>query len=103
MAFELLHYKPKKVSEIRENDSRIAIIGKIVEIKENSFVFSDGSGEIEIFFGESKNVEKDKLIRVFCSRDGGILKADIIQDLKGFDLNLYKKIKELYRRADINV
>jgi hypothetical protein len=94
--FELLHYKPKKISEIKSSDLRVAIIGKIMEKKENSFVVDDGSGKVEVLFdGEVRNNE---LIRAFCSVIDDKLKADIVQNLNGFDLDLFNKINELYRK-----
>ena len=95
-----LYYKPKKVSEINlKSDSRISLIGKIIEKKDDSFVLDDGSGKIEIFSEEE--VEENKLIRVFCSIIEKQIKADIIQDLNGFDLNLFNKVRELYNKAGV--
>jgi hypothetical protein len=101
MPFQGLHYKPKKISSIRENDFRVAIIGKVIEVKEKSFVVSDGSGELEVF--SAKQVEKGSIVRVFCSREEDKLKADVVQNLNGLDLNLYNKIKELYSKVERNV
>jgi hypothetical protein len=101
MAFEVLHYRPRKISELRKNDLRVALIGEIKEVRANSFILWDGSGEIEIF--SEKSLEKGKLVRVFCLKEGEEFKAQVIQDLKGFDLNLYKRIRELYNRVGLNV
>jgi len=98
MPFQALHYKPRKISSIKENDFRVSIIGKVIEIKENSFIISDESGELEIF--SKKPLEKNSIVRVFCSREEDKFKADAVQDLKGFDLNLYNRIKELYKRFE---
>jgi hypothetical protein len=98
MPFQALHYKPKKISSIKENDFRVCIVGKIIETKENSFVISDGSGELEIF--SNKPLEKNSIVRIFCSKEEDKFKADVIQDLSGLDLNLYSKIKELYNRVE---
>jgi len=95
-----LHYKPKKISEINlKTDSRIAIIGKVTEQGENSFVLDDGSGKIEIISEEE--VKLNKTVRVFCSLIENQLKADVVQSLNGFDLNLFNKIKELYNKAGV--
>jgi hypothetical protein len=95
------YYKPKKISSISKNEDKISIIGKVLDTKENSFTIGDSTGKVEIF--SDKKVEKDKLVRIFCSSDKGKLNADIIQDLNGLDLNLFKKIQELYYRVRINV
>jgi len=98
MPFQALHYKPKKISSIKENDFRVCIVGKIIETKENSFVIRDESGELEIL--SNKPLEKNSIVRIFCSREEDKFKADVIQNLNGLDLNLYNKIKELYNRVE---
>jgi hypothetical protein len=92
-----LHYKPKKVSEIRPKDSRIALIGKVFKTGGNSFVLDDNTGKVEIV--SDMVVERNKMIRVFCSLVEEKLKADIIQSLEGLDLNLFKKTEELYNKV----
>jgi hypothetical protein len=96
------NYKPRKISGINpKTDNKISIVGKIVDIKENSFILEDDYGKIEIFSEEK--VEKNKVVRVFCSLVDGKLKADLIQNLEGMDLNLFKKVQELYYRVGLNV
>jgi len=97
-----LRYKPRKISEIdSEADSRISVTGRIIEQGENSFILDDESGKVEIVFeGE---VKKDKIVRVFCSLMENRLKADVVQNLEGMDLKLFKKVKELYIKRDLNV
>jgi len=88
------HYKPRNVSEITKTDDKIVVVGKVVEVGENSFILDDDTGKVQVVFeGE---VKKGKLLRVFCSLAEEQLKADIVQDLKGLDLNLFKEVKELY-------
>lgn len=96
-----VHYKPKKISEINpKTDQKIALIGKIVEITpNNSFILDDETAKAEIFF--DKDVELDQTIRVFCSIEDNYLKADIVQSINGFDLDLFKKVEELYRKAGV--
>lgn len=101
MPFEPVHYLPRRISEILKTDLRVALVGTITQVKENSFVLEDETGKVEIISGEP--VEKEKLVRVFCSVVDEKLKADVIQDLTGLDLNLYKAVEELYNRAGVNV
>ena len=95
------HYQPRKISSISKTDSRVAIIGKVLEVLENSFILEDETGKIEISSEEA--VRKGELVRVFCSLLDGKLKADVVQNLKGFDLNLFKKVEELYRKEGLYV
>ena len=121
-------YVPRKISEISKNDKKIAIIGKIVDVTDDSFILDDNSGKIEVFFGEeglegltglegsaglevpeslevrsesSEIVEKGKTIRAFCSVADDQLKLDVVQDLAGLDLNLLKTVDELYSKAGV--
>ena len=82
-----------------KEDSRVSVIGKVMEVGENSFVLQDDSNITEVF--SDIHVAKDKLVRVYCSVIEGQLKADVMQDLTGFDLGLFKKVEELYNKAGV--
>lgn len=95
-----LYYKAREISEINtKTDSKVAIVGKVVERGENSFILDDGKAKAEISFeGE---VKTNRTVRVFCSVIEGRLKADIVQSLEDLDLNLFKRVNELYNKAGI--
>lgn len=93
------HYFQKQVAQVTPNDSKVSIIGNVASVGENSFVLDDGAGRIEII--SDSQVERNKLVRVFCSVTDEKLKADVVQDLEGLDLNLFKKVEELYNRAGV--
>jgi len=95
------HYLPKKISSISSSDNKVAIIGTVSETSENSFIIDDGTGKIEII--SDQTAEKGELIKVFCSSIEGKLKADVIQSLKAFDLNLFKEVEELYSKEGLSV
>lgn len=97
----LEHYKPRKISSITKKDSKISIVGRVIDTKEGSFTLEDSTGKIEI--ASEEKVEKNEMIRVFCSFVEGNLKADVIQNLEGLDLDLFKKVEELYYKAGMNV
>lgn len=94
-----LRYVPRQISEVTSNDSRVSIIGNVTAVGESSFVLDDDTGKIEIISDAS--VEKNKLVRVFCSVVEEKLKADIVQNVEGLDLNLFKKVKELYNSSGV--
>ncbi len=94
-----LHYVPKKISEIKNTDQKVSIVGKIVAAEKNLAIIKDDSGQADIFTDDT--VEAGHIVRAFCSFVGGRLKLDVVQNLDGLDLNLYKKIKELYSRAGV--
>lgn len=92
-------YIPRKISEINKTDTRVAIIGTVVENRENSFILKDDKSEVEV--ESDKKPEKNKLVRVFCSVTNDKIKADIVQSLDGLDLNLFKKVEELYNKSGV--
>lgn len=89
-------YKPVKISQLTNNDSRVALLGNITSVKDNSFILDDGEARVEII---SEQPVERKLVRVFCSILDDKLKADVIQQTEGLDLNLFKKIEELYNKC----
>ncbi len=93
------HYIPKQISSVDSKDSRISLVGNVVGVDENSFILDDTTGKIEIL--SDKKIDKNKLVRVFCSVMEDKLKADTIQNLEGLDIDLFKKINELYIRAGV--
>ncbi len=93
------YYKPRKISQIMNADNKIAVVGRVIQIDENSFILDDDTGKAEIFSEEA--VEQNKIVRAFCAIAEGKLKAEIVQKLENFDLNLFKKIEELYNRAGV--
>ena len=95
-----LHYKPKKISEIDlKSDSRISLVGNIVSSDENGFVLEDKSGKTNIL--SDMKAEPKKTVRVFCSVAENQLKADVIQNLNGFDTDLFNRVEELYRKKGV--
>lgn len=93
------HYAPKQVSDVKTTDSRVSLLGKIIGAGENSFVLDDGTGKIEIM--SDFIPERNRLFRVFCSVADEKLKADVVQDMEGLDVNLLKKVEGLYNRAGV--
>ena len=93
----MLHYKPKRISEIDfKKDKKVAIVGRVLEVGEKFFIISDTTERIEVESEES--VEEGEIVRVFCSIEENKIKADIVQRLDGLDLNLYRKTEELYKK-----
>ncbi len=102
------HYVKRKVSDINpELDSRVKVLGFVVDKKDDTIVIDDGSGKIRAFV-DTPVIERigiNQLVRVFGSvlpiENGFEIKADIVQDLSGLDINLYKKVDELYNKEGL--
>jgi hypothetical protein len=89
-------YLPRKVLEIKNTDKKISLMGKIVHSEESMLLVEDETGQVEIF--SEQPAQSGSFVRVFCSVIDGRLKADAVQSLNGFDVNLYNKTNELYRK-----
>ncbi|MFH7880776.1 MAG: hypothetical protein QXI09_02085 [Candidatus Aenigmatarchaeota archaeon] len=93
-------YRFTNTLNLRKDDLKIAIIGKVEEIGENYFILKDEFGKIKInftIFDENiKNLKEGSIIRVFCTKIDNEIYCDFFQNLEGLDLNLYKKIENLY-------
>ena len=104
-----IHYVKRKVSEINPDvDLRVKILGFVVDKKDDTIVLDDGSGKVRVFVDAPElmeRVEINRLVKVFGStlptEDGFEVKADIVQDLSGLDVNLYKKVEELYNKVGV--
>jgi len=103
------HYEKRKIPEINpDEDLKVKILGFVVDKKDDTIVLDDGSGKIKVFVdipGIMESIEINKLIRVFGStlptEDGFEIKADAVQDLSNLNINLYKKVEELYNKMGV--
>ncbi len=103
------HYLKRNISDINpELDMRIKVLGFVVDKKDDTLVIDDGSGKIQAFIDTPAMMEKtdiNQLVRVFGSvlpiENGFEVKGDIVQDLSSLDINLYKKIDELYNKEGL--
>ena len=92
----------KKISDIQpESDVRVRLLGTIIDSSLNSVVLDDGSGKIEVYFEEQPKVRQGQLVRIVARIlpliDGFECKGELIQNLDGFNLDLYKRVKEIMR------
>ena len=92
-------FVPKRISDVRDSDSRISVMGKVVSADGDKFNVEDDSGRLEITSGYP--VKEGDMVRVFCVFVDGKPKAEAVQSLNGLDLNLYHKVLGLYRKAGI--
>jgi len=95
------HYRPTKISELKSNVGKVAILGKVIESSSGSMVIDDDSGKVEVAVASGTAVENEKIVRVFCSVADGKLKADIVQDISGLDMDLFNKVQELYEKIGV--
>ncbi|MBU6998974.1 MAG: replication protein RepA [Theionarchaea archaeon] len=88
----------KDISDITEEDIRVSIIGTVIRKDpiQYSMILDDGTGSI-IVLGD-KLFEVQTTVRVIGRpqmRGEPLISAEIVQDFSDFDLELYKRVKEL--------
>ncbi len=92
----------KKVAEIGKDDVRVRLLGMVIDKKDNLIVLDDGTGKINVVFAEPFETEVNKRVRVFGrimpSEEGFEIQGEILQDISGMDLELYKKVRELEKK-----
>ncbi len=106
-----LPFSEKTIAEVEpEKDIRVRILGKVVDMTEDSFILDDGAGRVQVAIDPEISMESIhvndsvKVIgRVFASENGFELRAEAVQNASGVDVPLYKKSVELERSLGYNV
>lgn len=88
----------RAVSDITPQDIRVRVTGTVLDKQGDRIVLDDGTGKINVNFSQPVETEPQKLVRVFgkvISVESGFeLEGEIIQDMSGLDLGLWKKVRE---------
>jgi hypothetical protein len=96
--------KEKQINEITSNDIRVRVIATVVDVSENSIVVDDGTGKLEIGF-ENPDVRIGQLVkvivRIFPTGDGFEAKGECLQVLNGFDIKLYKQVRDIIKNIGV--
>lgn len=94
--------KEKLVSEILPNDIRVRILGTVIDKGEGSIVLDDGSGRLEVIT-EGQAPEMGKMVRVvtrILPMTGGFeARAECVQEMAGFDVELYRRARDVANRV----
>lgn len=86
----------RKIDSINpEKDIRVRLLGTVIDNANGVVVIDDGSGRAEIVT-EGTNLNTGDTVMVFCRvlplETGYELRMEIVQDMNGLDMDLYKKI-----------
>jgi hypothetical protein len=91
----------RRVSDIKPEDMRVSVIGTVIDKADDGLVLDDGSGKVDITMIEPFKAELTSMVRVFgrvIPMEGGVqIQGEIVQDLKGLDLELLRKAHDLER------
>ena len=89
----------RKVSDIRNEDMRVSVIGTVIDKAEDGLVLDDGTGKIDVTFIEPPGSDFKSLVRVFGRvipmESGFQLQGELVQDMGGLDMELLKKVEQL--------
>ena len=89
----------KTISEIKPDDTRVSVIGTVVDIKGNTLVLDDGSGNIQVVFNEDAAANPNQLVRIFGrvmpGEHGVEIMGEILQDMSGLDVAAFKKASSI--------
>lgn len=92
----------KSIADIQpESDVRVRLIGTVIDSTSNSIVIDDGTGKVEVYFGDEHDIKQGQMVRVITrilpQIDGFECRGEAIQTLNGFDLKLYKKARGIVK------
>ncbi|MBN2202642.1 MAG: hypothetical protein JW700_00435 [Candidatus Aenigmarchaeota archaeon] len=95
--------KEKEIGSIQpEFDVRLRLMGTVIDSSPNSVVIDDGTGKVEIFLEKEPSVNQGQLVKVITriipTIGGFECRGEALQDMNGFDIDLYKKAKEIANR-----
>ncbi|HII61738.1 hypothetical protein [Pyrococcus horikoshii] len=93
----------RKISEIKEDDTRISLIGRVIKVDKMDYMFwiDDGTG-VAIIESESELPKVGQTVRVIGriirNEEGMHIYAEVIQDFSDADLEALEEIRELERK-----
>jgi len=93
----------KTIRDLKPNDNRVRIIGRVIEAGENHIVIDDGTGVILI---DTSNIAKEKISAnvlvtgsVHQRSDNKIvIEADLINNIDYVNFEIYHKIYDLIKK-----
>lgn len=93
----------KRISDISKDDVRVRLVGTTIDCRENVVVLDDGTGKITVVFRDPVGIETGKMVRIFGrvmpAEEGFEMEGDILQDMSGVDVGLYRKTAEIEKGA----
>ncbi|WP_297091419.1 replication protein RepA [Thermococcus sp.] len=95
----------RKIGEIREDDTRVSLIGKAFKVDKMDYTFwiDDGTGVILIESEENVLPENGQIVRVIGrvirNEEGVHIYGEVVQDFSGADLQALEEIRELERKV----
>ncbi|ASJ06480.1 replication protein RepA [Thermococcus pacificus] len=95
----------RKIGEIREDDTRVSLIGKAFKVDKMDYTFwlDDGTGVILVESEENVLPENGQIVRVIGrvirNEEGTHIYGEVIQDFSNADLDALEEVRELERKV----
>ena len=95
----------RKIGEIKEDDTRVSLIGKAFKVDKMDYTFwlDDGTGVILIESEENVLPENGQIVRVIGrvirNEEGTHIYGEVIQDFSSADLDALEEVRELERKV----
>jgi len=94
------------INEIKGNETRVAIVASVVSVNraKKTALVSDNAKEALLKFDDlakMRGIKEGTILRVIAkplSLQPVTLQVELAQELKDFDANLFKKVKELWAK-----
>ena len=95
--------REKSIASVNpDTDVRLRLTGTVIGVGPNSVVLDDGTGKTEVFFEKEPSVSEGQIVRVvtriFPLIEGFECRGEALQELDGFDIDLYKKARKIANR-----
>jgi hypothetical protein len=87
----------KRIEDISE-ELRVSVVGCVVKKTEDQFILDDGTGQLTVMYEPGLTVKETEIVRVIGKLYGDTLEAEIIQDMKDLNMQLYVKMYELRKK-----
>ncbi|WP_297462069.1 replication protein RepA [Thermococcus sp.] len=94
----------RKIGEIRDDDTRVSLIGKAFKVDKLDYTFwlDDGTGVILVESEDNVLPEEGQVVRVIGrvirDEEGMHIFGEVLQDFSNADLRALEEIRELERR-----
>ena len=94
----------RKIGEIKEDDTRVSLIGKAFKVDKMDYTFwlDDGTGVILVESEENVLPENGQIVRVIGrvirNEEGMHIYGEVVQDFSNADLEALEEIRELERK-----
>ena len=94
------HSVERKISEIKETDTFVRVLGTAIDVSDGHFTLDDGESQIHVITvaEEASRIRDGQRVRVIgriFKEDEPVLQGEIVQDMDKLDLELYWKVREI--------